>query len=229
MFSINDIENLCKLLQNSRDKAVNQGDYETALEEHDQVIRKCCKFQNLCEKNSQLIKKFEIIKEKCRYEMKLFSDILHQCNELKKGPNCGKGFDNLQQNELNSDPDVWAPPTPLPPSHQKRNTDENLPVWAKLAPTNQGNNPRHERRQSGEENNSRMRRKDPIPENRRRSLKLSLTLPYHIVEVQHQHQKKQKEILPHVLLVQVLALELQRLLQLLEMGKEIRKEILMRK
>jgi hypothetical protein len=172
MFSVSEIENLCKLLQASRDKAIQSGDYESAIEQHDQVIRKCCKLQNQCD--ATLVNKFEIIKEKCRYEIKLFHDILFQLTELKK-PSSLPGGNNHGQNELdNYDPDVWAPPTPIPSKRNNAAADDNLPSWAKLAPQPSGGGggrgAAENRRQSNEENNSRVRRKDPIPENRRRSL-----------------------------------------------------------
>jgi hypothetical protein len=170
MFSVTEIETLCKLLQASREKAIQFGDYESAIEQHDQVIRKCCKLQNHCDLT--LVNKFEIIKEKCRYEIKLFHDILFQLNELKKPSNSLPGNGHGQNQLENYDPDVWAPPTPIPSKRNNAVADDNLPSWAKLAPqpsSGGGRGADHLRRQSNEENNSRVRRKDPIPENRRRS------------------------------------------------------------
>lgn len=168
MLKFNEIEKLYELLQSSRDKALYLGDYETAIEEHDQVIRQCNKLQKLCDINTN--RKFEIIKEKCRIEIKILQDLLNKLKDIKKVVN----NNNKNNNDLDIekvDPDVWAPPTPI--QSNRRNPDDNLPSWARNASV-QNNNSRMDaaaaaRRQSGEENgNGKIRRKDPIPENRRR-------------------------------------------------------------
>jgi hypothetical protein len=165
-----EIEKLCRLLQGSREKAAQYGDYEAALGEHDQVIRQCTKYQQQSSSSgdTNLARKFEILKEKCRFEMKLFQDILMQLTELKKPVNLGGVRATPDPDYV--DPDVWAPPTPIQGAN-RRAPDDNLPSWAKLAaPANNGRGGADgNRRQSNEgENNSRMKRKDPIPENRRR-------------------------------------------------------------
>jgi hypothetical protein len=169
--SASDIEKLCRLLQGSREKAAQSGDYEAALGEHDQVIRQCTRYQQQSSGDANLARKFEILKEKCRFEMKLFQDILMQLSELKKPVNLGGIRTGPDPDYV--DPDVWAPPTPLQGAN-RRTPDDNLPSWAKLAaPQNArgggGGGADGNRRQSNEgESNSRMRRKDPVPENRRR-------------------------------------------------------------
>ena len=175
MLKFNEIENLYNLLQSSREKALFSGDYETSIEEHDQVIRQCNKLQQLTD-NQNIKKKFEIIKEKCRLEMKIFQDLLKKLQEIKKSMSSNNHNSNFNDYKLGLedekiDPEVWAPPTPI--QSNKRHSDDNLPSWARN-PAIQQNNPRGGgggdaiRRQSNEEANSKPRRKDPIPENRRR-------------------------------------------------------------
>lgn len=233
MLKFNEIEKLYELLQSSREKALYLGDYETAIEEHDQVIRQCNKLQKLCDINTS--RKFEIIKEKCRIEIKILQDLLNKLKDIKKVVNNNKNGNNNNNFEIEKvDPDVWAPPTPI--QSNRRNIDDNLPSWARNASVQNNPRPDPTRRQSSEEGgNGKIRRKDPIPENRRRYFLnlidlffiLLIIINIFFIEVLLLHN--QKEILQlhlhqeHLDLVLVEHQELQQLQ--LEMVKDQRKII----
>jgi hypothetical protein len=162
MLRSSDVENLNDLLTGSRERATLSGDYETAIEEHDQVIRQCTKLQKSCD--SDTFEKFEKLKLRCRTEVKILQDIVHELNELKKHNNVGN---KACFNDAVDDPDVWPPPTPQP-QQGRRNADDNLPSWARNAQPNPSRMEPSNRRVSGAGDDSRARRKDPVPENRRR-------------------------------------------------------------
>ncbi len=161
MLKYGEVEKICQLLQGSREKAVQHGDYETAIEEHDQVIRQCTKLQKTCDINTS--RKFEIIKEKCRLELKIFQEILFKLKEIQKPVQTNGNKSSIEIDPI--DPDVWAPPTPI---HNRRGQDENLPIWARNAAPQNNARVEPSRRQSSGDDGGKVRRKDPIPENRRR-------------------------------------------------------------
>ena len=160
MLSSADVENLCQLLVGSRERATLCADYETAIGEHDQVIRQCTKLQKTCD--SATFEKFEKLKHRCRAEVKILQDIVHELNELKKNNNIGN---KIAINDPLDDPDVWPPPTPLPQAGRRNPSEDNLPSWARNAQQapSRLEQPSNRRVSGGE-----ARRKDPVPENRRR-------------------------------------------------------------
>lgn len=171
MLRSSDVENLNQLLIGSRDRATLNGDYETAIGEHDQVIRQCTKMQKSCD--SETFERFEKLKLRCRAEVKILQDIVQELNELKKPHN---NVGNKAPTDAVDDPDVWPPPTPQPQG--RRNTDDNLPSWARNPQPNPSRVDSNRRVSGGDNQSSRMRRKDPVPENRRRyALILLCSLP----------------------------------------------------
>jgi hypothetical protein len=122
-----DIGSLVQLLQGSRERAFQSGDYETSIDEHDQVIRMCVKLQKSCN-SSKVEQKLEQLKEKCRLELNLLSDIVRELNDFKNIPSHNK---LPQPEKIVIDPDVWPPPTPAP--QNRRAADDVLPQWARAA------------------------------------------------------------------------------------------------
>jgi hypothetical protein len=180
MSKLSDIEHLNVLLSGSRERATQTGDYQISIEEHDQVIRLCTKIQKSCESSDS--RKLEGLKDRCRAEVKILQDLVHELNELK---HTQTGNRTNNDNSAADDPDVWPPPTPAaggrrnPPPLQQ---DDNLPSWARNPGPNPNfpNRPEPSQRRVNDDNsrndNGRMRPKDPVPVNRRRCVFKSIDI-----------------------------------------------------
>lgn len=173
MSKVDDISTLLSLLQGSRDKALQCGDYETSIDEHDQAIRLCTKLQKSCN-SSMMEQKLENLKERCKIELKALKDLHCETNELQSS-NTARPSQIDKASVAVVDPDVWPPPTPLPPN---RRNEDNIPAWAKIAENDPSRHLSHQSKKpdvpwrgnfDDNKNQDRIRRdRDGVPENRRR-------------------------------------------------------------
>lgn len=132
---MSELSRILALLENSRNKALNEGKYEEAIKDHEQGIRVLSKLMINCD-NDRLASKINELHGRFQSELKLLQSV-H--SELCWTPN----IDNINNSndEINNeiDPDVWLPPPSQPTKNNNVNArrgnqqggDSNSPAWAR--------------------------------------------------------------------------------------------------
>lgn len=121
MNRVNEINQVCGLVHNSREKALTSGDFNSAISDHEMALRSIQRILTSCT-NSEFNMLNEL-KEKVSSELKLFKDLVFEMN-LMAVPSSSKKSSHSSHIGID-DPDVWPPPTPVD-SH-----DRDIPSWAR--------------------------------------------------------------------------------------------------
>jgi len=132
---MSELSRILSLLENSRNKALNEGKYEEAIKDHEQGIRVLSKLM-VNSDNDRIAMKINDLHGRFQNELKLLQSVY---NELSSTPNIDAI--NNSNDEINNeiDPDVWAPPPSQPTKNNNVNArrgnqqggDSNPPAWAR--------------------------------------------------------------------------------------------------
>lgn len=117
----NEISQLCLSIQDSRERAFQQGNFDTAISEHEAAIRTLSRILSYC--SNADYNSLNELKDKLSSELKLFRDLAYEISRLTLPAASERSGQHSEEKE--GDPDVWPPPTPQDPR------DRDVPSWAR--------------------------------------------------------------------------------------------------
>lgn len=131
-----EIVKVLTLIENVREKSLRGGKYFECIKEYEQILKYTLRIPSTMEE--KLARKFHDLRAKLQIELKILYDLQKEFG-LLESETCGSqgggnGGLSLDANDEMRDPDVWAPPTPLPNANRGGNggpRNANVPAWAK--------------------------------------------------------------------------------------------------
>jgi hypothetical protein len=188
------MDELLSALVESRNLALTQGDYDSAMKEHENLLRNVSKMSKSA--SAEELRRLEALRDQVKVELNMMQDLAAEISYLS-----GLGQDPYNAERVgrgseqeSGDPDVWPPPTPAAaPSQRQLGAEGSVPPWARQKDSDrrqsaggpsQGPLARRQpepvaRRLSEEPKNvARMRNeRDSVPVNRKRFIYIYLKSP----------------------------------------------------
>ena len=123
-----EISRILGLIEKVREKAIQGGKYAECIKEYEQILKFTQRIPNNIDE--KLSRKFHDLRGKLQLELKILYDLQKEFG-LLESETCGGNSNGLDMDGLNEerDPDVWAPPTPLPQQNRAQSRNSNLPSW----------------------------------------------------------------------------------------------------
>ena len=117
----NEISQICLSIVEAREKAIQRGDFDGAIADHELALKTLTRILSYC--SSADYNSLNELKDKVSSELKLFKDLAYEISRLSLPASSERS--SQVSDDKNIDPDVWPPPTPLDPR------DRDLPSWAR--------------------------------------------------------------------------------------------------
>lgn len=106
----NEVSQLCIGIQEARDKAALQGDFTSAIQDHEASLKAIARILSYCSSGEYNV--ISELKASVSAEVKLFRDLANEVKRLSAPPTEEKSSDGGYDKYAKADPDVWPPPTP---------------------------------------------------------------------------------------------------------------------
>ena len=117
----NEVSQVCLSIVESREKAIQRGDFDGAIAGHEAALKTLTRILSYCSNTDY--NSLNELKDKVSSELKLFKDLAFEISRLSM-PASSERSSQLSE-EKSVDPDVWPPPTPQDPR------DRDVPSWAR--------------------------------------------------------------------------------------------------
>jgi hypothetical protein len=121
--STQDLLRVLTLIENVRERALQGAKYAECIKEYEQILKFT---QRTNGTEDKINRKFHDLRIKLQQELKILYDLQKEFS-LLESETCGSSgaAGSVDSNDGAKDPDVWAPPTPVP----AKSKNANLPSW----------------------------------------------------------------------------------------------------
>lgn len=128
MSGVTELLRVLSLIEQARDKAANEGNYDEAIKDFEHILKFSVRISNSVDE--KLGRKFDDVRLKLQTELKIMYDIQKELNSISSSAQ----LVSVGEGDVIDDPDVWPPPTPQngQRNSNKRENNSNLPSWARL-------------------------------------------------------------------------------------------------